>query len=127
MQRLFYLILRHLKQLMNGTTSLLQELDEAISQGSEKNRLRALWHATDVLVAGQYSEETIWVFGEIIDRLARELEIEVRAQLSRRLADSRNAPIDLINKLANHKSIDVAGSVLQGSERLDTPALVSFL
>ena len=126
MQRLFYLILRHLKQLMNGTTSLLQELDEAISQGSEKNRLRALWHATDVLVAGQYSEETIWVFGEIIDRLALELEIEVRAQLSRRLADSMNAPIDLINKLANHESIDVAGSVLQRSERLDTPVLVSI-
>jgi hypothetical protein len=62
------LILKHLKQPMNGTTSLLQELDEAISRGSKESRLRALWHATDVLVAGQYSEESIWVFGEIIDR-----------------------------------------------------------
>ena len=111
---------------MNGTASLLQELDEAISQGSDESRLRALWHATDILVTGQYSEESIWVFGEIIDRLTRELEMEVRAELSRRLANSKNAPIDLINKLANHKSIDVAGAVLRQSERLDTPALVSI-
>jgi Uncharacterised protein conserved in bacteria (DUF2336) len=111
---------------MKATKSLLQELDEAISQGSDESRLRALWHATDTLIAGQYCEESIWVFGEIIDRLAQELEIEVRAQLSQRLANSKNAPIDLINKLANHKSIDVAGVVLQQSERLDTPALVSI-
>jgi uncharacterized protein (DUF2336 family) len=111
---------------MNGTSSLLQELEEAISQGSDQSRLRALWHATDVLVTGQYSEQTIWVFGEIIDRLTRELEVEVRAQLSQRLADSNNAPIGLINRLANHKSIDVARAVLQRSERLDTPALVSI-
>jgi Uncharacterised protein conserved in bacteria (DUF2336) len=109
---------------MKTTKSLLQELDEAIARGSDESRLRALWHATDILVAGQYSEESIWVFGEVLDRLTRELEIEVRAELSQRLAHSRNAPIDLINKLANHKSIDVAGAVLQHSERLDTPALV---
>jgi hypothetical protein len=111
---------------MNGATPLLQELDEAMSQGSDESRLRALWHATDVLIAGQYSEENIWVFGEIIDRLTLELEVEVRAQLSQRLANSKNAPIEVINKLANHKSIDVAGPVLRQSERLDTPALVSI-
>jgi len=110
---------------MNGTTSLLQELDEAISRGTKESRLQALWHATDVLVAGQYSEQSIWVFGEIIDRLTQELEMEVRAELSRRLANSKNAPIDLVNKLANHKSIDVAGPVLRQSERLDDPALVA--
>ena len=111
---------------MNGTTSLLQELDEAISRGSKESRLRALWHATDVLVAGQYSEESIWVFGEIIDRLTQELEMEVRAELSQRLANCRNAPVDLINRLANHGSIDVARPVLRQSERLDNPALVSI-
>ena len=77
---------------MNGTTSLLQELDEAISRGSKESRLRALWHVTDVLVAGQYSEESIWVFGEIIDRLTQELEMEVRAELSQRLANSEMLP-----------------------------------
>jgi uncharacterized protein (DUF2336 family) len=120
------LILKHLKQPMNGTTSLLQELDEAISRGSKESRLRALWHVTDVLVAGQYSEESIWVFGEIIDRLTQELEMEVRAELSQRLANCRNAPVDLINRLANHGSIDVARPVLRQSERLDNPALVSI-
>ena len=111
---------------MKGASPLLQELDEAMSQGSDESRLRALWHVTDVLTAGQYSEESIWVFGEIIDRLTRELEVEVRAQLSQRLASSKNAPFDVINKLANDKSIEVAGPVLRKSERLDTPALVSI-
>jgi uncharacterized protein (DUF2336 family) len=111
---------------MNRTASLLQELDESISQGSNERRLRALWHATDVLIAGQYSEEDIWIFGEVIERLARELEVEVRAQLSRRVADSNNAPLGLVNKLAYDKSIAVAGPVLRQSERLDTSSLVSI-
>jgi Uncharacterised protein conserved in bacteria (DUF2336) len=111
---------------MNGTASLLQELDQSISQCSDEHRLRALWYATDVLIAGQYSEEDIWIFGEVIERLARELEVEVRAQLSRRMACSNNAPIGLVNKLGYDNSTAVAGPVLQQSERFDTPSLVSI-
>jgi uncharacterized protein (DUF2336 family) len=111
---------------MKAAKSALQQLEEAISQGTDERRLRALWHATDTLIAGQYSEDDIWVFGEVIERLTRELEIEVRAQLSQRLAYSSNAPINLINKLAGHPSIEIAGVVLQQSERLDTPVLVSI-
>jgi hypothetical protein len=111
---------------MNRTASLLQDLDESISQGSKERRLRALWHATDVLIAGQYAEEDIWVFGEVIDRLACELEVEVRAELSRRMAGFDNAPVSVVNKLAHDKSIAVAGPVLRQSERLDTPSLVSI-
>ena len=62
-----------------------RELEEiVISHGSEQARLRALWHATDILIAGQFSEEDVWIFGEVIERLAREIESEVRAQLSRK-------------------------------------------
>jgi hypothetical protein len=111
---------------MNGPASLLQELNESISQGSDESRLRALWHATDVLLAGQYSEDQIWIFGQVIERLSRELEVEVRAQLARRLANSNNAPINCINKLAYDNSIDVAGPILRQSERLDTRTLVSI-
>lgn len=111
---------------MNGTASLLQEIDEATSRGSNESRLRALWHVTDLLIAGQYSEDDIWVFGEVDDQLTRELEVEARAQLSQRLARSKNGPFDVIQKLANHNSIDVAGPVLRQSERLDTTALVSI-
>jgi hypothetical protein len=42
--------------------SFLQELDDAVSRGSVESRLRALWHATDLLIAGRYTDEEIWVF-----------------------------------------------------------------
>jgi len=111
---------------MNGAASLLQELNESISQGSNESRLQALWHTTDILLAGQYSEDQIWIFGQVIESLARELEVTARAQLARRLANSNNAPITCINKLAYDNSIDVAGPVLRKSERLDTRTLVSI-
>jgi len=70
---------------MDGTMSLLQELEESISRGSEESLLRALWHTTDVLITGQYSENQVWVFGQIIERLARDLEIvdQVRSRSGR--------------------------------------------
>jgi uncharacterized protein (DUF2336 family) len=111
---------------MDGTASLLQQLEESISRGSNESLLRALWHTTDVLITGQYSEDQIWVFGQVIERLARELEVVARAQLARRLAVAENAPINCINKLAADKSILVAEPVLRHSKRLDVRTLVSI-
>jgi uncharacterized protein (DUF2336 family) len=88
-------------------------------------RERALWHVTDLLLAGRYNEEQIWVFGEVIDRLANEIEVAARARLAKRLARSSNAPFGLVMVLASHDSIEVAGPILQHSPRLDTRALVA--
>jgi Uncharacterised protein conserved in bacteria (DUF2336) len=84
-----------------------------------------LWHATDLLIEGRYSEDQIWVFGAVIGRLADEIEIAARARLAERLARSNNAPVNVINELASHDSIAVAGPVLAHSERLDVRALVA--
>ena len=65
--------------------TFLQELEDAVSRGSAESRLRALWHATDLLIAGRYTEEEIWIFGEVIGRLADEIELAARAKLSKRL------------------------------------------
>jgi uncharacterized protein (DUF2336 family) len=111
---------------MNGSSSLLQELDESISRGSGESRLKALWHATDVLLAGRYSEDQIWMFGQVIERLALELEVEARAQLARRLANSKNSPINCVEKLAYDNSIYVAEPILRQSERIDVRTLVSI-
>jgi uncharacterized protein (DUF2336 family) len=85
-----------------------------------------LWHATDVLLAGQYSEDQIWMFGQVIERLALELEVVARAQLARRLANSKNAPINCVKKLAYDNSIYVAEPILRQSERIDVRTLVSI-
>ena len=91
---------------MTDSASLLKQLDESMSQGSNESRLRALWHATDVLISGQYSEQDIWTFGEVIGRLTRGIKVAARTELARRLAHSGNAPIDCIKRLAADASID---------------------
>lgn len=103
----------------------LQEINEAIAQGSPESRAKALWHATDVLIAGRYTEDQIWVFGEVIGRLADEIEGAARARFAKQLAHSNNAPFNVIMVLASDDSIDVAGPVLQHSQRLDVKTLVA--
>jgi uncharacterized protein (DUF2336 family) len=109
---------------MTQTKSVLRDLEEAIARGSAESRARALWHTTDLLIAGRYCEEDVATFGEVIDRLADEIELAARAQLAERLAPIDNAPIKVIHKLAFDDAIEVAGPVLRDSERLDDDALV---
>ena len=110
---------------MVESQSFLAELEDAVSKGTAESCLRALWHATDILIAGTYSEEQIWAFGEIIGRLAEVIELSTRIRLSNKLAPSSNAPSKVINKLASDDSIDVAGPVLRQSERLDVETLIA--
>jgi uncharacterized protein (DUF2336 family) len=114
-----------LRQKRSKTMSLLQELEGAVSGGSAESRQRALWYATDLLIAGRYTEDEIWIFGEIIERLEQEIEVAARAQLAKRLARTDNAPVGIINKFAFDDSIEVAGPILQHSERLDVRALIA--
>lgn len=105
--------------------SHLKELNDAIARGSPDSRLKALWHATDMLMAGRYTEDQIWIFGEVIGRLAEEIETAARCQLAQRLARCDHAPIHMINQLAFDDSIEIASPVLRYSERLDVQALVA--
>ena len=107
------------------THSLLKELNDAASSGTAESRLRALWHTTDLLIAGTYTEDEIWTFGEIIGILASEIELAARAQLAKRLARVDNAPTNIVKKLAFDDSIEVAGPILRHSERLDVKTLVA--
>lgn len=103
----------------------MQEINEAILQGSPESRARPLWHATDLLIAGRYTDDQIWIFGEVIGRLPGEIEVAARAKLAKRLAHTPNAPINIVKKLAFDDSADVAGPVLRYSERLDENTLVA--
>ena len=110
---------------MSEVSSFLRDLDEAVSRGTPESRKRALWHTTDLMIAGSYSDDEIWTFGEVIGRLADEIEVAARAQLSERLARFDRAPVNIIHKLAFDDEIAVAGPVLRDSERLEPYALVA--
>jgi hypothetical protein len=110
---------------MKQANPFLRELEEAVSRGTPESRMRALWHTTDLMIAGRYSDEEIWTFGEVIGRLADEIEVTARAKLAKRLASFDQAPVNIIHKLAFDDSIDVAGPILRESERLEDYALVA--
>src|ERR1700732_5592344 len=81
---------------MTEARSFLQEINEAILQGSPESGLRAWCHTTDILIAGRYTEDQIWVFGEVIERLADEIELAARAKLAKLLARSGHAPVHVV-------------------------------
>jgi uncharacterized protein (DUF2336 family) len=110
---------------MSEISSFLRDLDEAVSRGTPESRKRALWHTTDLMIAGSYSDDEIWTFGEVIGRLADEIEVATRVQLAKRLARFDQAPANIIHKLAFDDEIEVAGPVLRESERLEPYALVA--
>jgi uncharacterized protein (DUF2336 family) len=110
---------------MSEEKSFLGGLDDAIQRGTAERRLRALWHTTDLMITGRYSDDEIWTFGEVIGRLADEIEVAARAQLANRLARFDRAPVNIIHKLAFDDEIEVAGPVLQESERLEPYALIA--
>lgn len=110
---------------MTKANPLLDDLDAAVSRGTPESRARALWHTTDLMMAGQYSEEEIWTFGAVIGRLADEIEVTARAKLAKRLARFNDAPVNVLHKLAFDDSINVAAPILLESERLEPYAMVA--
>jgi uncharacterized protein (DUF2336 family) len=109
---------------MSHTSGLLEELERAVSQGSERSRLAALTYTTDLLMAGRYSDEETWVFGEVVGLIAAEIETSARAQLAERLAPLPNIPGNIVCKLAFDDAVEVAGPILRQSEQLGTRELV---
>jgi hypothetical protein len=110
---------------MSETKLFLRDIDDAISRGTTSSRLRALWHTTDLMIAGHYSDDEIWTFGEVIGRLTDEIEVAARTELAKRLTEFDRAPVNIIHKLAFDDDIEVAGPVLRDSERLEPYALVA--
>lgn len=110
---------------MTKVNPFLDELDAVVSRGTPESRARALWHTTDLMMAGRYSEDEIWTFGTVIGRLADEIEVAARAKLAKRLARFNDAPVNVIHKLAFDDSINVAAPILLESERLEPYAMVA--
>src|SRR4051812_26093646 len=112
---------------MTEKSSLIDELELALSAGSNAQRIEMLSRVTDLFVAGasRYSHEHVNLFDEVLTKLARTIEAKARAKLAVRLAPVPNAPGDVIRMLAFDEDIDVARSVLSPSERLNDEDLLA--
>jgi uncharacterized protein (DUF2336 family) len=111
---------------MTTPARLLNEVEEAMTSGSLARRGKIVRHITDLFIVGsdRCSDQEIELFDDVLTRLAVEIEVSARALLAVRLAPVKNAPPRIIRMLAFDDEIDVAGPVLEQSERLDDAALV---
>jgi len=112
---------------MLRTLPLIDELEAALTSGTEARRIEMLTRITDLFVGGasRYSDEQIGVFDDVMVRLVSTIEAKARAKLAQRLAPIANAPSNVIHMLAFDDDIVVAQPVLKQSERLEEPVLVA--
>jgi uncharacterized protein (DUF2336 family) len=109
------------------TLPLLDELEAALSSGTNTRRIEMLTRITDLFVgsAPGISEDMIGVFDDVMVRLVSTIEAKARAKLARQLAPVANAPTTVINMLAFDDDIEVAQPVLSQSARLGERELVA--
>jgi uncharacterized protein (DUF2336 family) len=112
---------------MNGTLSLLDELETTLASGSSSRGIAILTSVTDLFINGaqRFSEDQIGVFDDVMARLMVRIEAKARAKLAQRLAPIANAPSNVIHLLASDDDIEVARPVLTRSERLSEHTLVA--
>lgn len=108
-------------------TNLLDELQNALSDGPVARRVETLRRVTDLFLHGAdgYSDEQIAVFDDVFNCLIKQIETSAKALLASRLAPIPKAPPHLIHTLAFDDVIEVAAPVLSQSERLDDAALIA--
>src|SRR5437868_15470303 len=117
--------------------SIADEVEAAIKAGSTERHLDTLKQVTDLflLSADDYSGEQIELFGDVLERLIRTIELRALAdvaarialaEMSSQLASVKQAPPSVIRRLANHGEISVAGPVLAESARLTPEDLVEL-
>jgi len=108
-------------------SSLIEDLEDALANGTEDRRLVALRRVTDLFIAGssRYSPEQIALFDDVLLCLTNAIEHQARATLAHSLANVVNAPPKVIRSLAFDDALEVATPVLVSSPRLNDDDLVA--
>ena len=106
--------------------TLINELEEALSNGSAERRAKTFLRITDLFVFGSahFSDDHVALFDSIFNRLIADIEESARAALADRLATIPNAPPNVTRTLAFDDAINVAGPILKRSDLLDNVTLV---
>jgi uncharacterized protein (DUF2336 family) len=111
---------------MSANLALLNDVKEAVSNGSVHQRSQMLRHVTDLFIvrATQWPDEDLALFDDVFTRLVIKIELSAKALLAVRLAPLRKAPSNIIRMLAFDDEIEVAAPVLEQSECLDETCLI---
>ena len=116
--------------------SISDEVEAAIKAASADKHLETVRRVTDLFLhsADGYSGEQIELFGDVLERLIKTIEIRALADVSARIALAemstprlrQQAPPGLIRRLARHDEIAIARPVLTESARLTPEDLVEL-
>ncbi len=106
----------------------LRDLIDLAKEPSSDRRRELLRNVTDLFLEdpGIYTGTETAHFSDIMGTVARSLETNVRADLSRRLATVAEAPRDLVAQLANDE-ISVAAPILENSLALSEDDLLEII
>jgi uncharacterized protein (DUF2336 family) len=113
--------------MMSESRILIAELDATLQRVSSSQHVTILRRVTDLFVNGaeSFAGEHVAVFDDVIGRLIERAERTALAELSGRLAPIDNAPANVIDRLARHEDIAIAGPILQKSN-IDDHTLVEI-
>src|ERR1700744_3190961 len=121
-------MIRNMSMSISTSTSLILELEEAVTAGSSEKRVETLRRVTDLFLddADRFNEQQIGVFDDVLVHLIQRIETKALVQLSASLAPVAQAPGKLIGQLARNKEISVAGPILSQSSRLSDDDLIEI-
>jgi uncharacterized protein (DUF2336 family) len=113
---------------VSASSSLIRDLEEAVTAGSSEKRVETLRRVTDLFLddADRFSEQQISVFDDVLVHLIQRIENKALMQLSASLAPVAQAPSKLIGQLARNKEISIAGPILSQSGRLTDSDLIEI-
>lgn len=106
----------------------LRGLVDLAKETSSESRQSLLHEVTGLFMDDpeELNEQEIAFFGDIMFRLAKDMEAKVRAQLAETLAEAKAAPMNVVEDLANDEIV-VAEPVLTRSSLLGDPALLAII
>ncbi|SRR5579885_226275 len=110
------------------SASLIDELETQLRTGTNSGRAKILRRVTDLFLmnADRITDQQVEIFDDVMIRLIEKIEDKILAQLSECLASIDNSPINVVGQLARHDRIEVAGPVLEKSNRLTDIDLVEI-
>jgi len=111
---------------MNNQRNIIDQLENALASDDLSKRANTLERVTDlfVLESSSLGEADVELFGEVMTRLMRGIELAARAQFGSRIARLARAPGKVVRVLAFDNAVEVAGPVLSASSQLDDLDLV---